>query len=770
MKTLNFFPWNLPKEYEKPKSQLLSVVDDTTLTFVATSDIPGLQIAESKLPDGTAGEAYKTKLTASGGNQPYVWSVPEGSQLPGQLTLSKFTGELKGVLTQSGRLTVDVKVEELIGNREGTQSIELFVHPDLIAPQIRSVTPSSSTPARDNTVVAIHFSEPLTKIAITEPEVDHLAFKWTFGGPGNLTEIPASEFNYSWNESGDTFYISHPEPLPIGSHTWTLNPDLPPANPGDNPALLFEDASGNPIEPNTSRNQSIRSMKITENEEGQSLIYRDIEEILLLKEQLREQDGRISNFRAATLDFTIGLPPGTFNSVRNASVAYPNNDIVDAPYFGLADSGSSRHFLNLVSRFEDLNRRYPNGIYTVNLETSHDGILTLPLNIQEDNYPKAALISNRCETQHIFHDQDFSLSLLNTSSPSGSEDRGDADIIQIVINETNGKKLHSLRESPGGVFEQFLQGKSEPDKIRQGPFGDEKSIKIPANSLEPNTDYFGYIRKIKIADENTSYEGVRVIGGYSTVTEFTLSTKNPRVACLSGVTPLRFWVGRETLNVPPQSATIGSLLPEVFTTATDETNPAEFDIGTNSKILLAPNSVSIFDSSGASQRAMILNLLKGSAEISSSAFDLGESKLLARTPVVTLELSTAILKVSHSQDLEITTVEIAEGSVLASRNDSTLPPVILVAGETIEFPTSEAPIPALRPILNIDHPHGNTLQVSWNHSTDEWQLFQSNSISNGVWNPVLPVPAQEENLFSANLETNEAQLFFRLQKSLVVID
>ena len=68
MKTLNFFPWNLPKEYEKPKSQLLSVVDDTTLTFVATSDIPGLQIAESKLPDGTAGEAYKTKLTASGGN------------------------------------------------------------------------------------------------------------------------------------------------------------------------------------------------------------------------------------------------------------------------------------------------------------------------------------------------------------------------------------------------------------------------------------------------------------------------------------------------------------------------------------------------------------------------------------------------------------------------------------------------------------------------------------------------------------------------------
>ena len=476
------------------------------------------------------------------------------------------------------------------------------------------------------------------------------------------------------------------------------------------------------------------------------------------QEQLQEQDGKTSSFRAATLDFTIGLPDRTFNTVSSASLTFPDDEIVDVPYFGFVDGGSSLHILKLVGRFEDLNRRYPNGLYTVNLETFHDGILSLPLNLSEDDYPKAALISNTCNIHHLFHDEDFSLSLLNATAPR------DADIIQVVINNTKGKKLHSLRESPGGVFEQFLTGNSAPSTIQNGPFGEETVTTIPAGSLEPNTDYFGYIRKIKIADENTSYDGVRVIGGYSTVTEFTLSTKNPRTSCPSVSLPLLFWIGREPLAESPQAATPGSLLPELFTTETDETSTAEFNIGSASKITLAPNSIGTFDSSGNSHRATLLDLPNGSAEISISAFDLGGSELLASTPIVTLELTTATLKVSHSQILEQTTVEVAEGTVLATRNDSTLPPVTLVAGEVIEFSSVAPPTPTLPPVLHIEPVQGNSLRLSWSHSTSDWQLFESDSISLGIWNPVLALPTQTENMFGVVLEPEKNQRFFRLQK------
>ena len=763
-----FFPWNLPKEYEKPKSQTLSIADDSTLTFVAAPDVPGLQIEETKLPDGIAGELYKSKLTASGGSQPYVWSVPDGSQLPGQLTISTYTGEIKGVLTQSGLLTFDVKVEELRGSREGIHRIELFVERDVTAPEIKSVTPSSFTPTRDNTVTAIHFSEPMIKIAISDSEKDQLAFNWTFGGPGSLTELPASEFNFAWNESGDTFYISHPAPFPIGSHSWTLNPDPFTPNSNNIAPLIFEDTSGNAIAPNTGRKQSIRSTSVTENEEGQPVTYRDVEEILLLKEQLQKQEGRISNFRAATLDFTIGLPVGTFNTVLSASVTHPNEEVISAPYFGIYDGGSSLHFLKLVSRFDDLNRRYPNGIYEVNLETFHDGVLSMPVNLLDDNYPKPALIANPCAAQHIFSDQDFSLSILNTLNAQDPKNRGDASIIQIVINKTNGKKLHSLQESPGGEFEVFLRAGIPPEKTQQGQFGIEELINIPADTLNPNTDYFGYIRKIKIVDENTSYENVRVIGGYSTVTEFTLSTKNPRVACPSGIVP--FWAGPLALNTPPQSAQNGMILPEVFTTATSDTDTAEFNIGTATTIVLAPNTIGTIDTSGQDQRAIVMDLLEGQAQISSSALGISESKFIARTPIATLDASTANAEISHSQETGLTTFKVSEGSAQVYQNDSTLPPTTLLAGEQIVFPAVETAIPELPPTLNIAPSQGNGLQFSWSHSTNDWQLFQSDSIPTGVWTPVGIRHVEEGNQFSVNLEANEEQQFFRLQKSLIVID
>ena len=146
------------------------------------------------------------------------------------------------------------------------------------------------------------------------------------------------------------------------------------------------------------------------------------------------------------------------------------------------------------------------------------------------------------------------------------------------------------------------------------------------------------------------------------------------------------------------------------------------------------------------------------------------SKLPVTTPLVTLELSTAILKVSHSQNLEITTVEVSEGTVLASRKDSTLPPVALMAGETIEFLAAEPPPPALPPELNIESTKESNLRLSWSHSTNDWQLFESDSVSTGPWNPVPTFPTQNENIFNIVLEPEKKQKYFRLQNLLIATD
>jgi hypothetical protein len=71
---------------------------------------PSLTITNGNPPDGQLNNPYAFAFTASGGTQPYAWSVSAGS-LPKGLTLSQ-TGELSGTSTATGSFSFTVTVED----------------------------------------------------------------------------------------------------------------------------------------------------------------------------------------------------------------------------------------------------------------------------------------------------------------------------------------------------------------------------------------------------------------------------------------------------------------------------------------------------------------------------------------------------------------------------------------------------------------------------------------------------------------------------------
>jgi hypothetical protein len=74
----------------------------------------GLTITTRSLPNGTEGTQYSETLAATGGEQPYSWSVTSGS-LPEGLTLDPTTGEISGTPTESGESTIEVTVTDKLG-------------------------------------------------------------------------------------------------------------------------------------------------------------------------------------------------------------------------------------------------------------------------------------------------------------------------------------------------------------------------------------------------------------------------------------------------------------------------------------------------------------------------------------------------------------------------------------------------------------------------------------------------------------------------------
>jgi len=77
---------------------------------VAAAAISSLVITSSTLPSGQQGTVFAAALSATGGTQPYSWSISSGS-LPAGLLLSS-TGAIAGIPTASGSYSFSAKVSD----------------------------------------------------------------------------------------------------------------------------------------------------------------------------------------------------------------------------------------------------------------------------------------------------------------------------------------------------------------------------------------------------------------------------------------------------------------------------------------------------------------------------------------------------------------------------------------------------------------------------------------------------------------------------------
>jgi hypothetical protein len=117
--------------------------DFATKSLAFTSVVSTLAITTASLPVATAGVAYSTTLTATGGNPPFAWSISPDSAnlLPAGLSISASTGVISGTtLAATFNAPITVRVTDSLGViKEATftlqvlSGLKLFTGPDFVA-------------------------------------------------------------------------------------------------------------------------------------------------------------------------------------------------------------------------------------------------------------------------------------------------------------------------------------------------------------------------------------------------------------------------------------------------------------------------------------------------------------------------------------------------------------------------------------------------------------------------------------------------------------
>jgi len=105
----------------------------------ALADTPvTCSISPSTLPAGTVGTAYSTMFEASGGTEPYAWTVIGGA-LPAGLTLGSITGVISGTPSTAGTYSFIVRVDDN-AQHYGTMSISISVSSSSTASDVETIS------------------------------------------------------------------------------------------------------------------------------------------------------------------------------------------------------------------------------------------------------------------------------------------------------------------------------------------------------------------------------------------------------------------------------------------------------------------------------------------------------------------------------------------------------------------------------------------------------------------------------------------------------
>ncbi len=127
-----------------------------SLPFVITA---GLTITTTSLRRGMVGVSYSDGLAASGGTQPYSWSLASGSLPPG-LTLNSSTGAITGTPTTAGTSNFTAQVTDS-AKASATRPLSIIIDPATL-----TITTTSPLP---NGTVGVAYSQTLSATGGSPP-------------------------------------------------------------------------------------------------------------------------------------------------------------------------------------------------------------------------------------------------------------------------------------------------------------------------------------------------------------------------------------------------------------------------------------------------------------------------------------------------------------------------------------------------------------------------------------------------------------------------
>lgn len=180
-----------------------TVTDEGGLQAVDTFDVtvsapPILAVTEAPVINATISEAYTAALSASGGIQPYTWSLSSGN-LPNGVTLGS-DGTLSGTPTETGTFAFTAQVQDSDpgGAATDTANFSLVVDPNLAAPGDLIAT------AETNTSITLSWSD--TAIGETGYEIDRRVSGMLTWSTITTTAANATQFNDFGSLAAGTVY------------------------------------------------------------------------------------------------------------------------------------------------------------------------------------------------------------------------------------------------------------------------------------------------------------------------------------------------------------------------------------------------------------------------------------------------------------------------------------------------------------------------------------------------------------------------------------
>ncbi|HUK15634.1 MAG TPA: putative Ig domain-containing protein [Bryobacteraceae bacterium] len=142
-------------------------------------------IAAPTLPDATAGSAYSFTLSASGGKQPYTWTIVQGA-LPAGLALDASSGAITGTPTTGGSVAFTVQVTDATGLTASHAETLLVDLPALSGLQIAGLPATIASAQQPVVDVTLAQSYPVSLSGV---------LNLSFTPAGNGPDDPAVQFS-----------------------------------------------------------------------------------------------------------------------------------------------------------------------------------------------------------------------------------------------------------------------------------------------------------------------------------------------------------------------------------------------------------------------------------------------------------------------------------------------------------------------------------------------------------------------------------------------